>query len=493
MDKDQDVPDSYYCPLTFELMVDPVIDPDGHSYERTAIEEWLRINPVSPMTRSLLTIGDLRPNRALKESIDKIRDTVVVKRKAVIAPVGAGVAPADATDASIDLSAVRDGSIAVIRVIPSDGKARVPIDVVCVIDVSGSMNAAAELKTATGESESFGLSVLDIVKHAMKTIIASLDKNDRVAVVTFSDQAKVLMELTYLNDVGKKSAQTVVEAMRPAGSTNLWDGLFNGLEVLRKAPCDKRNRAIMLLTDGEPNIVPPRGHLPMLNNYKDKNDGLPGIIYTFGFGYRLDSALLVELAVGGNGAYSFIPDSSLVGTVFIHALSSLLTTTAVDVNMRLRRQNMGAPVSPLGGYPLNETDDEVELSLGTVLFGQSKDVVVDLGSDMFGSVSVSVTYNSVILSQKITKSIELNSYDTAVDSKLVEKNRLRVKAIEMTEDAVSDARINRFSDALQKVVAFSKVLKASLLAKDPLIRDLIKDVDGQITEALSRVIRGTVR
>jgi hypothetical protein len=58
-----DVPDSYYCPLTFELMVDPVIDPDGHSYERTAIEEWLRINPVSPMTRSLLTIGDLRMNK----------------------------------------------------------------------------------------------------------------------------------------------------------------------------------------------------------------------------------------------------------------------------------------------------------------------------------------------------------------------------------------------------------------------------------------------
>lgn len=39
------------------------------------------------------------------------------------------------------------------------GNARAPLDVVCVIDVSGSMNAAAELKTASGETESFGLSV----------------------------------------------------------------------------------------------------------------------------------------------------------------------------------------------------------------------------------------------------------------------------------------------------------------------------------------------
>ena len=38
------VPPSFYCPITFEIMRDPVITVDGHSYERVAIEEWISLN-----------------------------------------------------------------------------------------------------------------------------------------------------------------------------------------------------------------------------------------------------------------------------------------------------------------------------------------------------------------------------------------------------------------------------------------------------------------
>ena len=47
------------------------MDPEGNSYERTAIEDWLRRNSTSPVTRSPLTAGDLVPNRALKDAIDQ--------------------------------------------------------------------------------------------------------------------------------------------------------------------------------------------------------------------------------------------------------------------------------------------------------------------------------------------------------------------------------------------------------------------------------------
>jgi hypothetical protein len=33
------LPDSFYCPITCDLIVDPVITPDGNSYERKAIEK----------------------------------------------------------------------------------------------------------------------------------------------------------------------------------------------------------------------------------------------------------------------------------------------------------------------------------------------------------------------------------------------------------------------------------------------------------------------
>ena len=56
------------CPITHNLLtdlIDPVIDIDGYTYERSAIENWLRDNGTSPITRKPMQISDLRPNRAL--------------------------------------------------------------------------------------------------------------------------------------------------------------------------------------------------------------------------------------------------------------------------------------------------------------------------------------------------------------------------------------------------------------------------------------------
>lgn len=54
---------------------------------------------------------------------------------------------------------------------------RAPLDICCVIDVSGSMGSEAPIPgdPAHGnEAESTGLSVLDVVKHSLRTIIATM-------------------------------------------------------------------------------------------------------------------------------------------------------------------------------------------------------------------------------------------------------------------------------------------------------------------------------
>jgi hypothetical protein len=63
------LPDSFYCPITCDLMADPTIEPEGNSYEREAIESWIRVNSMSPLTRNPLTVCSLRPNNALYELI----------------------------------------------------------------------------------------------------------------------------------------------------------------------------------------------------------------------------------------------------------------------------------------------------------------------------------------------------------------------------------------------------------------------------------------
>lgn len=57
------------CPIQQQIMVDPVVDPDGYSYEREAILKWLKKNARSPMTRRPLAANQLQENRALKAVI----------------------------------------------------------------------------------------------------------------------------------------------------------------------------------------------------------------------------------------------------------------------------------------------------------------------------------------------------------------------------------------------------------------------------------------
>ena len=63
------LPNEFICPITQERMVDPVVASDGHTYERTAIEEVMRCPmAVSPLTREELQLV-VFPNQALKSRI----------------------------------------------------------------------------------------------------------------------------------------------------------------------------------------------------------------------------------------------------------------------------------------------------------------------------------------------------------------------------------------------------------------------------------------
>lgn len=69
--RNRPLPDSFYCPIACELIVDPIIGPDGYTYEAEAIEEWIRINGKSPVTREPVAAQMLRPNNALYELIQR--------------------------------------------------------------------------------------------------------------------------------------------------------------------------------------------------------------------------------------------------------------------------------------------------------------------------------------------------------------------------------------------------------------------------------------
>ena len=66
----RDVPDWLCCKITMDIMRDPVITPDGISYERSVLLDHLAKNEIDPFTRQPLTKADLRQNYALKEACE---------------------------------------------------------------------------------------------------------------------------------------------------------------------------------------------------------------------------------------------------------------------------------------------------------------------------------------------------------------------------------------------------------------------------------------
>ena len=72
-EKNKQLTENCICPITMEVMKEPVICSDAHTYERSAIEKWLSTNNCSPMTRQIITNNSLIPNIVLRDIIKQLK------------------------------------------------------------------------------------------------------------------------------------------------------------------------------------------------------------------------------------------------------------------------------------------------------------------------------------------------------------------------------------------------------------------------------------
>jgi hypothetical protein len=202
----------------------------------------------------------------------------------------------------------------------------------------------------------------------------------------------------------------------------------------------------------------------MLQTYKTKY-GLPCSVSTFGFGYSLNSILLNALAVEGNGVYAFIPDSSLTGTVFLNALSNTLSTFATDLVITVPK-NVG---KIYGDFPIKDG----EIYMGSLKYGQRKDVVIKLSKK--SPKKISLKYN-LTLESKEEKCTLTQCTPTDQNEAMVHLYRLRLTEL---------FKIPEKPPTMDEVKKFIQEIENSLVAKEPLVLDLVKDISGQIMEGLA--------
>ncbi|EQC39464.1 hypothetical protein SDRG_02908 [Saprolegnia diclina VS20] len=72
---------SFRCPIGHEMMVDPVVASDGHTYERAQIAKWLQTHETSPITNCKLATKALLPNHTLKQAIAEFQAYVASGRR----------------------------------------------------------------------------------------------------------------------------------------------------------------------------------------------------------------------------------------------------------------------------------------------------------------------------------------------------------------------------------------------------------------------------
>ena len=382
-------------------------------------------------------------------------------------------------------------SLVMVSVKPADGTERAPCDICCVVDVSGSMGTEAKTKNDKGDVESHGLILLDIVKHAVKTVVMCMDTKDMLSLVVYDSNPNKVFGLKKMDKAGKEFALKKIDELEPLNSTNLWGGLETGLDVMREESRKEANSSVFLLTDGLPNVIPPRGHIPMLKKYKDKH-GLSCCIGTFGFGYQLDSQLLHDIAVEGNGMYAFIPDSSFVGTTFVNAMSSALSTISRNVELSIETQN-GATVTPEGvegeflggGHPCTLTTWGSQVSLGPILFGQTRNIVFRVRAPI--QLTENLLAATIEYKDYTGKSVKLSSEVKIAqeEPEAVKVQNLRTLFVTSTQRAILESKTN-LQTSRNTIKDLQKDISTSVVKSDKFIEDLLKDVSDQTTEAFSR-------
>jgi len=526
------------CPPSVKLFLavlrtikDPVMDAEGNSYERSAIEQWLSIRGASPLTRTPMAVTCLVPNRALKAAIDSDRANLPAMRPDAGPALNPNDIPAvpPAPELLLEVTQVPieyvlpnnakfahlygNASIVMANTIAPENVKRQPLDAVMCIDTSGSMGTNA---TAAGVEDS-GLNMLDIVKHAVKTVIKTLGNEDRLGIISYSNAAHTVCKLISMTDAGKIEAMKLLDTLEDGGMTNLWDGLKTSMEMLFDRdqstvfdiPSASRNAAIYLLTDGEPNVDPPRGYVHAMQRLRDQKSGkYPGTINTFGFGYSLNSDLLLQIAQEGQGAYAFIPDSGFVGTVFVNAVANSLTTLANRCSISLSTEKADKIVTAIcvDEITSQETPDTVNFvgktmqvgtPFGTVGIVNDTDLPLVLaklqytpaGRQESTTISVVGPANGSVASESDRQEIAAEYFRSVTVTTIKACLELALesdfsKAGETIKEAVTC--IKQWLDATTKVAA--KVVpgetKASATARERVIA-LQQDLEGQLKEACS--------
>ncbi|XP_076940083.1 E3 ubiquitin-protein ligase WAV3-like [Bidens hawaiensis] len=225
---------------------------------------------------------------------------------------------------------------------------RAPVDLVTVLDISGSMAGTK----------------LALLKRAMGFVIQNLGPADRLAVIAFSSTARRLFPLRKMSDMGKQRALQAVNSVVASGGTNIAEGLRKGAKVMEDRRESNPVASIILLSDGQDTYIANGNQknesnhellLPQSTRSKQCDDGNLGVkvpVHAFGFGADHDACSLHSVSEISGGTFSFIETESMIQDAFAQCIGGLLSVVVKDARVVIESVNANVVIGSLkaGSY-----------------------------------------------------------------------------------------------------------------------------------------------
>lgn len=252
----------------------------------------------------------------------------------------------------------------------TDGERR-PVDLALVLDVSGSM--ADDNK-------------ITLLRQACLGLASELGSSDRVAVVSFSDEASVLFPLQTLKYDGPALSlpleapearyMAAIRQLVPCGATNLSAGLEAGAAELRRAGRPGASRRLLLLTDGIANrgVSEPNGLRGLVSHLGSEGFS----VSTVGLGLDYNAGLLSMLGDVGGGNYFYVDAAQKISAVYASELRGMRALVAKSVRVSLKPA-AGVAIEQVVSWSGETTGDGRTLvTLGDLEAGRTTKIVVQL-------------------------------------------------------------------------------------------------------------------
>jgi uncharacterized protein YegL len=252
---------------------------------------------------------------------------------------------------------------------PNENDKKCNVDLICVIDVSGSMH---------GEK-------IYQVKESLKILISLMGEKDRLCLITFSSNAKNFYNLEYLTKKNKEILEEKINQISAGGGTNILSGLKMAVEIIKSQTYnEKRVSSILLLSDGcdnESNDVELADSLKQLT----KGLGLSFTLHTFGYGDDHDAKVMNKLANLRDGSFFYVQEYSKVAEYFVSVLGACVSVISKKLYLKLKVLNNNCKIIKAYGaqnlYSHETTEKYFQTTLLQFICGKEYTFVLDIFVD----------------------------------------------------------------------------------------------------------------